>query len=243
MIQKKEMYRGRTASRCTGLAFLLLILGSCTSLPLPDSASEGLLIIPADISLYTHNKRRKVVRVMMEFSSADSAETENEELVIEQNRLYGSVSLREGSYVIRHFTVYTSEPMDPLHPAEMLFTAEQPITVLPRSVKLADFGFYLVPAENTPGYECGFRPLSQEFAVMDILKQISERKEWIAWKRYDKVNFPASFSEESPDEGVSSDDDSVAEETRREARLRKRAERKAEREAAKKAAEAEKEDQ
>ncbi len=181
------------------LSILLLIgITACTSLPLPDSAREGMLVIPTDVSRSFRDGQGKIVRIVCEIVPAGAEtgeETEPFHLIIRQKDEFTAAALEEGDYIITEYTVYSTDSGAEGSTAARDFEAGISFSVEKRVVRLFEYGFYLTPDDSPAGYESGFRQGIPEEQKRKILEKLVRDDRWIAWGSYPKLNFPETEDE------------------------------------------------
>lgn len=168
-----------------GLATVL----SCTTLPLPDSFNESLLILPYKVETRFGDGENEITSVRLVITSETSAE--EFAVSLRPGTSFTAVALNPGPYVVSAILVGLRRVEKPGEKWEDRHDASQSFYMKERIVLLPPWDF-LILTDNR-GYRFFFPANAGEIERNSkILNEIKKKRRWLAWDGYQLVNFPAA---------------------------------------------------
>lgn len=169
-----------------------LLLGSCTSLPLPNTPEKSLLVLPCDISLVHVDKGPQLVGLTIRMVR----QTDKKELSlsIPLQKKYATFAIDPGSYTFTTVTLlhgwFDGGKMwntweDTWRLGTGVYIEQQTILLNPLLVKYYD------RADPNTGWDFSFwqSALTGDRGAV-ILAAMKKDSHWQAWEGYQMVNFP-----------------------------------------------------
>lgn len=185
--------RHRTVS-AVGIGFIvLLLISACSSLPLPDSPKQGLLVVNTVLDMNERGRNTKLNQIILELRRAGSQEPIM--YTLRRNDDMITIALDEGEYTFTRAILYHQDVDDSDNTWKINVDLNRSFYMERRIIRLFDDNLIVRYAGSDGSYLLYFAEIQTDAKKTDVYRKLTKDPRWRGWDRYTLINFPDEVRE------------------------------------------------